>query len=118
MRRAPLFGLFLSLAVSAPAAGRGGVHSVPTVPLAPNVPLAPDSAVRSTDSVTSATGIRRLRGYEVDRDKVFVAGISSGGFFGVQMHVAFSRTFKGAAIYAGGVYHCENDSVLTALFDC
>jgi|GEM_PF-5683823 len=96
MRRAPLFGLFLSLAVGVAAAGCGGgaaTHSAPAVPFAPAAPLAPDSAVRSIDAVTT-TGIRRLRGYEVDRDKVFVAGISSGGFFGVQMHVAYSRTFK------------------------
>jgi len=28
------------------------------------------------------------------------------GYFAVQMHVAFSATIKGAAIYAGGPYNC------------
>lgn len=36
-----------------------------------------------------------------------VAGISSGGFFGVQMHVAHASTFKGAAIYAGNFDQSE-----------
>ncbi len=44
--------------------------------------------------------------------------MSAGGFFGVQMHVAHSATFKDAAIYAGGVFHCANDSVELALVDC
>ncbi len=34
------------------------------------------------------------------------------------MHVAHSRVFKGAAIYAGGVYYCAMDSVGLALSDC
>ncbi|MFN2460259.1 MAG: hypothetical protein ABR591_06190 [Candidatus Velthaea sp.] len=60
----------------------------------------------------------RLGSYRVSPDKVFVAGISSGGFFGVQMHVAHSAAFKGAAIYAGGVYFCAQDSVALALGEC
>lgn len=34
------------------------------------------------------------------------------------MHVAHSRVFKGAAIYAGGVYHCAQGNVGTALSNC
>ncbi len=37
---------------------------------------------------------------------------------GVQMHVAHSSVFKGAAIYAGGVYHCAAGNVGTALLNC
>ena len=60
----------------------------------------------------------RLQSYDIIPDKVFVAGISSGGFFGVQMHVAHSATFKGAAIYAGGVYYCAQDNLGLALGEC
>src|ERR1700736_4997273 len=122
MRRVSWFGAALSLAACFAAAGCGGGG---TRQSAPPVPLAADSAVRSAASVpfptptpTPVPGVQRLRRYEIDRDKVFVAGISSGGFFGVQMHIAYSRTFKGAAIYAGGVYHCANDSVVLALTQC
>ena len=60
----------------------------------------------------------RLASYHVAPQQIFVAGISSGGFFGVQMHVAHSAVFHGAAIYAGGVYHCSQDSVALALAEC
>ena len=61
----------------------------------------------------------RLQRYQIDPAKVFVAGISSGGFAAVQMHVAHSSTFKGAAIYAGGVYWCAGaGGAATALADC
>ncbi|MDQ2859062.1 MAG: hypothetical protein M3R53_10485 [Candidatus Eremiobacteraeota bacterium] len=71
-----------------------------------------------SSSALSATTPTRLTGYNVNPNKVFVAGISSGGFFGVQMHVAHSATFKGAAIYAGGVYYCATGSVELALLNC
>jgi poly(3-hydroxybutyrate) depolymerase len=109
---APRFGLFLTLAACLATAGCGGGATNRSAP-----PVLPDSGVRSADTVAAAT-IARLREYRIDPEKVFVAGISSGGFFGVQMHVAHSRTFKGAAIYAGGVYHCALDSVVIALTDC
>jgi poly(3-hydroxybutyrate) depolymerase len=109
------FDLVLSLAVCLAAAGCGGGGASRSAS-AP-VPLAPDGAARSTDAVTTP-GVHRLGSYEIDREKVFVAGISSGGFFGVQMHVAHSRTFKGAAIYAGGVYYCALGNVITALTAC
>jgi len=102
----------LALFLTAAGCGGGGVGRS-----APAVPIVPESGVRSTDMVAT-TAIQRLRSYRIDADKVFVAGISSGGFFGVQMHVAHSATFKGAAIYAGGVYYCALDSVVTALVDC
>lgn len=61
----------------------------------------------------------RLQRYKIDPNKVFVAGISSGGFAAVQMHVAHSSTFKGAAVYAGGVYWCAGvGGAATALANC
>jgi poly(3-hydroxybutyrate) depolymerase len=67
----------------------------------------------------AAPAVVRLQRYQIDPSKVFVAGISSGGFAAVQMHVAHSSTFKGAAIYAGGVYWCAGaGGAATALADC
>jgi hypothetical protein len=36
-----------------------------------------------------------------------VSGVSSGGYFAQQMHVAFSSEILGAAIVAGGPYYCS-----------
>ncbi|KLK92771.1 hypothetical protein AA309_12890 [Microvirga vignae] len=41
-----------------------------------------------------------------DRTAVTVSGLSSGGFFAHQFHVAFSSLVKGAGIIAGGPYGC------------
>lgn len=56
-----------------------------------------------------------LASYRIRPDKIFVAGISSGGAMAVQMSVAYSRRFRGAAIYAGLPYDCAQDSEATAL---
>ncbi len=42
----------------------------------------------------------------LDRTAVTVSGLSSGGFFAHQFHVAFSSLVKGAGILAGGPYGC------------
>ncbi len=42
----------------------------------------------------------------LDPASVTVSGLSSGGFFAHQFHVAFSGTVTGAAILAGGPYGC------------
>jgi poly(3-hydroxybutyrate) depolymerase len=68
--------------------------------------------VRKTDAVVA------LGSYNVNPAHVYVAGISSGGFMAVQMHFAYSGTFKGAAVYAGGPDYCARDSEDTALLDC
>ncbi|HEX2544255.1 MAG TPA: prolyl oligopeptidase family serine peptidase, partial [Ramlibacter sp.] len=66
-----------------------------------------------------APAVVQLQRYQIDPAKVFVAGISSGGFAAVQMHVAHSSVFKGAAIYAGGVYWCAGTGgAATALANC
>ncbi|WP_262269988.1 extracellular catalytic domain type 2 short-chain-length polyhydroxyalkanoate depolymerase [Microvirga yunnanensis] len=41
-----------------------------------------------------------------DRTAVTVSGLSSGGFFAHQFHIAFSNLIKGAGIIAGGPYGC------------
>jgi len=74
-------------------------------------------ALATTSAATP--GIVRLANYQIDPAKVFVAGISAGGFAAVQMHVAHSSTFKGAAVYAGGAYWCAGaGGAATALANC
>lgn len=42
--------------------------------------------------------------YLVDSSAISVSGLSSGAYFAVQFHVAFSGTINGAGIVAGGTY--------------
>lgn len=110
MRRlAPLAVLAVSLASC--SSGQTSSSSLPIAQPPSN------SAVQSA-TIQATSGIVHLARYNIDPSKVFVAGISSGGFFAVQMDVAHSATFKGAAVYAGGVYWCANDNVGTALAAC
>lgn len=39
----------------------------------------------------------------MDVNQLSVSGLSSGAFFAVQFHVAFSKTIMGAGIVAGGL---------------
>jgi len=43
---------------------------------------------------------------KLDPASVTVSGLSSGGFFAHQFHIAFSATVSGAAVLAGGPYGC------------
>jgi poly(3-hydroxybutyrate) depolymerase len=88
-----------------------GQHAASTIPLGPDN----QSAHRGTRHPQAT---QQLGKYNINPSKVFVAGISSGGFMAVQMHIAYSGTFKGAAIYAGGVDYCAQDSESNALLDC
>jgi poly(3-hydroxybutyrate) depolymerase len=113
-------------AVQFPGAGPGPGPGQSAPPATPTPGATPTPAPGTTPtptpppvvSVTPAPSVVRLGSYRVVPQQIFVAGISSGGFFGVQMHVAHSSVFGGAAIYAGGVYHCAQDSVELALVEC
>lgn len=106
----------LALGALVTGCGRGAASSPALTPVtAADEQRAVDAAAAP---VALAARPQRLRTYAIDPRKIFVAGISSGGFFGVQMQVAHSATFQGAAIYAGGVYYCALDSVATALVAC
>jgi poly(3-hydroxybutyrate) depolymerase len=48
----------------------------------------------------------------------YVAGISSGGFMATQLQVAYSATFRGAAIVAAGPYDCGNGNLLVLATQC
>ncbi|MEV0399632.1 PHB depolymerase family esterase [Actinoallomurus sp. NPDC050550] len=48
----------------------------------------------------------------------YVSGVSSGGYMATQLHVAYSGTIKGAAIFAAGPYGCAQGNLTTALTAC
>jgi poly(3-hydroxybutyrate) depolymerase len=88
-------------------------------------PAPPTAAALKTQQAAAlapsaaAPTVVQLQRYQIDPAKIFVAGISSGGFAAVQMDMAHSSTFKGAAIYAGGVYWCAGaGGAATALANC
>ena len=103
----------LPAAVALAVAACGGVSDSATNSAA----MSKVTTAASTTVVQPA--VIKLSTYRIDPAKVFVAGISSGGFEAVQMHVAHSSVFKGAAIYAGGVYWCAGaGGAATALANC
>lgn len=59
-----------------------------------------------------------LPAYNVDTGAVTVAGVSSGGFMAMQLQVAFSSRFAGAAVIAGGPYYCAEGSAENAMGRC
>ena len=50
----------------------------------------------------------------IDPSGVSVSGLSAGAFMAVQMHVAYSSTINGSAIFAGGPFYCAQDSLMIA----
>jgi poly(3-hydroxybutyrate) depolymerase len=56
----------------------------------------------------------QLGSYSIAANRIFVAGVSSGAAMAVQLNVAYSGTFKGAAIYAGVPYYCAGYDQLSA----
>lgn len=58
-----------------------------------------------------ATSLAPLPTLELDPSRVTVSGVSSGGFMAVQLHVAHSSVFSGAASVAGGIYECAKGDV-------
>lgn len=91
-------------ALGACGGGGGGAAVAPPV-------AEPAGAVRAVRSAALGT-------YPIDRTKIMAAGVSSGAYMATQLQVAYAKTFKGAAIFAGGPYFCAQDSVTIALDDC
>ena len=44
--------------------------------------------------------------YNIDPARISVSGFSAGGFFAMQLGIAYSSTFRGVGIFAGGPYDC------------
>jgi predicted esterase len=66
----------------------------------------------------SVAGAASLGQYNADPNQVTVSGVSSGGAMAMQMHVAYSGTFKGAGIFAGIPYNCSEGLLAKSLTYC
>jgi plastocyanin len=55
-----------------------------------------------------------LPALKVDTSQTTVSGLSSGGFMANQLGYAYSATFKGVGVFAGGPYMCAGHSNYTA----
>lgn len=58
-----------------------------------------------------AAAVEPIPTLSLDPTRVTVSGVSSGGFMAVQLHVAHSALFNGAASVAGGIYECAKGDV-------
>ena len=47
-----------------------------------------------------------------------VSGLSSGAYMATQFHVAFSKTVRGAGVFAGGPYYCAQNDFAKANAGC
>lgn len=61
---------------------------------------------RIPDPAPRLTTARLSNGVTIERGTVTVSGLSSGGFFAHQFHLAHSNLVTGAGIIAGGPYGC------------
>jgi len=61
---------------------------------------------RIPDPAPRSTGARLPGELRLDRGTVTVSGLSSGGFFAHQFHIAHAALVSGAGILAGGPYGC------------
>jgi poly(3-hydroxybutyrate) depolymerase len=59
-----------------------------------------------------------LPSYNVDLAQTSASGISSGGFMGVQLHLAHSEIINGVGVFAGGPYDCARGSLERAVDLC
>ena len=73
-------------------------------------------------AIGEATGtnenVPKLTSYNVDTNQITVSGLSSGGFFAVQFHVAYSKIIRGVGVIAGGPFWCAQNNVYIAQGPC
>lgn len=53
-----------------------------------------------------------------DPERLYLAGISSGGYLTHQLHLAWPAEVRGVAVFAAGPYACAQEGVSAALFKC
>lgn len=76
-------------------------------------------ATLSALAVGAASAAVNLPQLNIDKSQTTLSGLSAGGFMAVQLHVAYSATFKkGAGVVAGGPFHCAENSALNATGRC
>jgi poly(3-hydroxybutyrate) depolymerase len=62
----------------------------------------------------AAHAVVALPKYNVDKSQTTVSGLSSGGFMANQLGYAYSATFKGVGVFAGGPFMCAGHNNYTA----
>jgi len=85
------------------------VHAV-TLPI-----LTLSLALAGASAQAADAALPRLK---LDPARTTVSGLSSGAYMAHQVHVAFSDHVAGAALIAGGPYHCADGTLETALARC
>ena len=55
---------------------------------------------------------------QLDNERLYVGGLSSGGYMAQQLHLAWPAEVKGVAIFAAGPYGCARNGVNAALLQC
>ena len=60
----------------------------------------------------------KLTDYNIDVSKITISGFSSGGFFAVQFHVAYSKIIRGVGVIAGGPFWCAHNNWTIARGPC
>ena len=60
----------------------------------------------------------KLSSYNIDTSQITISGFSSGGFFAVQFHVAYSKIIRGAGVVAGGPFWCAENNITRGLGPC
>src|SRR5689334_10989834 len=78
----------------------------------------PLGALCSALLFASGAGAGTLPRFNADPGSVTVSGISSGGAMAIQAHVAYSGTFRHAAVFAGAAYDCAQGDVALAIGRC
>src|SRR4051812_28433082 len=68
-------------------------------------------AIAGSGLARAAAPLPKLK---VDTSKTTVSGLSSGAFMANQLGYAYSSTFRGVAVFAGGPYMCAGHSNYTA----
>lgn len=63
---------------------------------------------------SGAHAVSALPQLNVDKSKISVSGLSSGGFMANQLGIAYSSTFMGVGVFAGGPYMCAGHSNYTS----
>ncbi|SFM47679.1 hypothetical protein [Variovorax sp. OV329] len=71
-------------------------------------------AVSVMAAAAPAKAVVALPALNVDTSKTTVSGLSGGAFMATQLGYAFSGTFKGVGVFAGGPYMCAGHSNYTA----
>jgi len=72
------------------------------------------AVVAALSVTTAADAAVPLPALNVDTSQITVSGLSSGGFMANQLGYAYSATFKGVGVFAGGPYMCAGHSNYTA----